>query len=276
VDDQRPVGSDVSGQGMSIRRDELELSEEFLSWARRRALGGVVFTVALLPVLVAFVVLADDWWVRAVAAVMALLSPMSAIRSLREYRHPDLVLRPTLLRDVLNRTLDREKGEAVPFPDAESIPARILLLQEDLDLIEESPELRTSALRSLLVRIERAMGRSSNALLRLLARQVTPDNTLSHRVFLFSLVVSLIMGLILAIVVGAAGATVMGAAAGGAVVTASLMGFFYFVGGMLSSIDRSKSRPSRAADILRGELATARRALSQDVTDELRAHQDSS
>jgi len=262
---------------MSMRRDELKLSEEFLSWARRRALGGLVFTVALLPVLVAVVVLADDWRIRAVAAVMALLSPMSTIRSLREYRHPDRVLRPTLLRDVLNRTLnrtlDREKGEAVPFPDARSIPERILLLQNDLDLIEEHLKASTGPASQVSAWITRHLDRSSNALARLLVRQIS-----DHTLFRGGLVVSLIIGLVVAIIISAFGGTAVGAAvvgAGVAFIFAFLIGGAALAVGSIFS-DRSESGASRAADILRGELATARRALSQDVTDELRAHQDSS
>lgn len=232
---------------MGIRRDGLEPSEEVLRRARRRALGGLVVAVALLPVVVALPV---DWWLTAVLAVPLL---MGAVQSLREYRHPDRTLQPAL-RDVLDRTLHRREVEAVPFPAAGSMPERILLLQDDLDLIEES-----------LAR----MDGSSNTYLRRFTRHVIVGSTFFRGVILFYVVVSLLLALVAAIIGSAAGAAL----------AALLMGTAALLGGIQWFIVRFKSRLSRAADILRGELATARRALSEDVgfdaTDELRASQDS-
>ena len=262
MDNQRPVSADVSEQGISIRPYGPEASEEVLRRARRRALYRLVFAVAPLPVVVAVAALADDLWLRAVSAAVAVLLSMQAVRSVREYRQPLRTLRLTL-RDVLERTLDRRQGEAVPFPEARSISERILLLQNDLDLIEASLKLNTGTARLLWERIGRRVDWSSTALARLLARQI------SHRtLFRGVLVVSLIIGLAEAIVISASGATAVGAAVFGAAVAvfALLLGYGALVLGIhvWFGDDIGESRASRAADILRGELATARWALTED------------
>ena len=173
-------------------------------------------------------------------------------------------------RDVLKRTLDRREGEALPFPDARSIPERILVLQNDLDLIEEHLKANTGPAKQVSAWITRHLDRSSNALARLLVRQIS-DRTFFR---VGGLVVSLIIGLVVAIIISASGATAVGAALFGA--SAGLFAF----GIAFAAFAAPESGASVAAEILRGELATALRALTEDegvkATDELSTGRDGS